>query len=218
MASRTIRCFKTLSRLLLSSSKSHLHNLKSPPPPPLLHSFFSTQLQNPTPSNLLLLPHIRHFTSHDSEDEEEGETDDDDEEEEEEEDGLITKADINRTYSLEEMKEEAAAIGYKVIGPLDPTERPFKYREPFFAVIQIGSHQFKVSNGDTIYTEKLKFCEVNDKLILDKVLMVGSKSQTIIGRPILPDAAVHAVVEEHVRQLFFFRLCIATSLLEPIKF
>lgn len=28
--------------------------------------------------------------------------------------------------------------------------------------------------------------------------MVGSKTQTIIGRPILPDAAVHAVVEEHV--------------------
>lgn len=105
--------------------------------------------------------------------------------------------DIGRTYSVEETEEEAAAIGYKVIGPLDPIERPFKYREPFFAVVQIGSHQFKVSNGDSIYTEKLKFCEVNDKLVLTKVLMVGSQTQTIIGRPILPDAAVHAVVEEH---------------------
>lgn len=27
--------------------------------------------------------------------------------------------------------------------------------------------------------------------------MLGSATQTIIGRPILPDAAVHAVVEEH---------------------
>ncbi|XP_020106591.1 50S ribosomal protein L21, mitochondrial-like [Ananas comosus] len=27
--------------------------------------------------------------------------------------------------------------------------------------------------------------------------MLGSRTQTIIGRPILPDAAVHAVVEEH---------------------
>ncbi|MCI45150.1 50S ribosomal protein L21 mitochondrial-like [Trifolium medium] len=35
-------------------------------------------------------------------------------------------------------------------------------------------------------------------MILNKVLLLGSASQTIIGRPIVPDAAVHAVVEEHV--------------------
>lgn len=28
--------------------------------------------------------------------------------------------------------------------------------------------------------------------------MLGSQTQTIIGRPILPDVSVHAVVEEHV--------------------
>ncbi|RVW37880.1 50S ribosomal protein L21, mitochondrial [Vitis vinifera] len=61
----------------------------------------------------------------------------------------------------------------------------------------IGSHQFKVSNGDCIYTERLKFCEVNDRLILNRVLLIGSTSQTIVGRPTLPDVAVHAVVEEH---------------------
>ncbi|KVH96978.1 Ribosomal protein L21 [Cynara cardunculus var. scolymus] len=27
--------------------------------------------------------------------------------------------------------------------------------------------------------------------------MLGSKTQTMIGRPVLPEAAVHAVVEEH---------------------
>jgi large subunit ribosomal protein L21 len=31
--------------------------------------------------------------------------------------------------------------------------------------------------------------------------MLGSQTQTVIGRPTLPDAAVHAVVEEHVRAL-----------------
>ncbi|KAL1536084.1 Large ribosomal subunit protein bL21m [Salvia divinorum] len=35
------------------------------------------------------------------------------------------------------------------------------------------------------------------QLVLNKVLMLGSQTQTIIGRPILPEAAVHAVVEEH---------------------
>ncbi|OVA14923.1 Ribosomal protein L21 [Macleaya cordata] len=146
------------------------------------------------------------------EEEDEGEGEDEDEDEDEEEEGELSEESdeeeihngvsvsnrtVNRTYSLEEKETEAAEIGYKVIGPLDPSERPFTAWEPLFAVVQIGSHQFKVSNGDSIYTERLKFCEVNDKLILSKVLMVGSKSQTIIGRPILPDAAVHAVVEEH---------------------
>lgn len=31
---------------------------------------------------------------------------------------------------------------------------------------QIGSHQFKVSPNDLIYTEKLKYCDINDKVIL----------------------------------------------------
>ncbi|CAH9130949.1 unnamed protein product [Cuscuta epithymum] len=99
--------------------------------------------------------------------------------------------------SPEDKIKEAADIGYEVIGPLQKSDRIFKPYEPVFAVVQIGSHQFKVSNGDSIFVERLKYCDVNDKLILSKVMMLGSKTQTIIGRPILPDAAVHAVVEEH---------------------
>ncbi|PRQ28712.1 hypothetical protein RchiOBHm_Chr5g0005961 [Rosa chinensis] len=52
-------------------------------------------------------------------------------------------------------------LGYKVVGPLEKTDDGvFKPYEPVFAVIQIGSHQFKVSNADSIFTERLKFCEV----------------------------------------------------------
>ncbi|KAL6992575.1 hypothetical protein U1Q18_010685, partial [Sarracenia purpurea var. burkii] len=58
-----------------------------------------------------------------------------------------------REYTLEE-KEEAMEIGYEVMGHLDRSE---------FALVQIGSATFKVSNGDCIYTERLMFCEVNDK-------------------------------------------------------
>ncbi|KAE9597169.1 hypothetical protein Lal_00007592 [Lupinus albus] len=102
-----------------------------------------------------------------------------------------------KVYTEEEKEAEALDIGYKVIGPLHKDDRVFKPYEPVFAVVQIGSHQFKVSNRDSIFTERLKFCEVNDKLILNKVLLVGSDSQTIVGRPTVPGAAVHAVVEEH---------------------
>ncbi|CAN6819685.1 unnamed protein product [Brassica oleracea] len=125
----------------------------------------------------------RHFSSEtkDTNESSEGEDDDDDDDDYEE---------VEREYS-------PAEIGYKVMGPLKSSERLFKPYEPVFAVVQIGSHQFKVSNGDSIFTEKLKFCDINDKLVLTKVLLLGSASQTIIGRPILPDATVHALVEEH---------------------
>jgi hypothetical protein len=33
--------------------------------------------------------------------------------------------------------------------------------------------------------------------------MLGSQAETVIGRPTLTDATVHAVVEEHVRRYFF---------------
>ncbi|KAI8014507.1 hypothetical protein LOK49_LG05G02051 [Camellia lanceoleosa] len=35
-----------------------------------------------------------------------------------------------------------------------------------------------------------------EKVILNKVLLVGTKTSTYIGQPVVPNAAVHAVVEE----------------------
>ncbi|CAN4084067.1 unnamed protein product [Withania somnifera] len=202
MANR--RYLETLTRHLsyLLSPNPSLHFLNSISPqtltPKILNSLY-TLTSSPK------LPHIntqisslhRHFCSDrpnnsDGDDEDETDYDDDDVE------GLESNSEQpSREYTPEEKEHEAAEIGYKVIGALQKSDRVFKPYEPVFAVIQIGSHQFKVSNGDSIFVEKLKFCEVNDKLILNKVLLLGSKTQTIIGRPILPDAAVHAVVEEH---------------------
>ncbi|KAK9810406.1 hypothetical protein WJX72_010234 [[Myrmecia] bisecta] len=45
--------------------------------------------------------------------------------------------------------------------------------------------------------EKLKGVDVNDKLSLPRVLLLGSKLETVIGRPFVPGAAVTAAVEEH---------------------
>lgn len=39
--------------------------------------------------------------------------------------------------SEEQKAIEAVDIGYKVVGPLDPSERPFKSWEPVFAVVQL---------------------------------------------------------------------------------
>ncbi|KAL9269604.1 Large ribosomal subunit protein bL21m-like protein [Drosera capensis] len=195
----------------IASTHPSLHSLKFPS--------FQTLCLISNPQFHAHLIHFSNFSSHTKPpknpnftDQEEGDEDEDEDEEEEEEEeeeesdmegndegenGQASNSKIERAYSIEEKMKEAAEIGYRVIGPLDGSERVFKKYEPVFAVVQIGSHQFKVSNGDYIYTERLKFCEVNDKLILNKVLLLGSQSQTIIGRPIVPDAAVHAVVEEH---------------------
>ncbi|XP_008225099.1 PREDICTED: 50S ribosomal protein L21, mitochondrial [Prunus mume] len=213
MANR--RRLQVLSRhaSALFSTNTTFQSLQTPPALPIyqplktLTSKFPLIFTNPDPN----WSQTRHFSSsrvgdvnEDNEHSEEEEDDDDDDDYDDDdeavgdsEDESVSGCGSKREYTAEEKEAEAAAIGYQVIGPLQKSDRVFKPYEPVFAVVQIGSHQFKVSNGDCIFTERLKFCEVNDKLILNKVLLLGSSSQTIIGRPLLPDAAVHAVVEEH---------------------
>ncbi|XP_074268155.1 large ribosomal subunit protein bL21m [Silene latifolia] len=213
----TLKRHSSISFLSSSSTSTHysqslktlipsLSSLQHLPPNfqfyPLQFRLFSSQPpENPRINRTQILD--------EDDDDEDGDEDDDDEEdyssaEEEEIDGNVGKRSVNeparleeRSYYVEDKLLEAADIGYKVIGPLKPDDRVFKHYEAAFAIVQVGSHQFKVSNGDVIYVEKLKYCEVNDKLILKKVMMVGSPTQTIIGRPILPEAEVHAIVEEH---------------------
>ncbi|KAK4770776.1 hypothetical protein SAY87_031308 [Trapa incisa] len=197
MASR--RCLHALSRrtVALLSSTAPSRDLKCLIPLPGPFSF-RTVVQSPRtavpclePTPLSLLWHARLFSSDSRESDSEGEGDEGSESKDD------TESNLKKEYSQEEKEAEAAAIGYKVVGQLQNSKRIFKPYEPVFAVVQIGSHQFKVSNDDSIFTERLKFCEVNDKLILNKVLLLGSKTQTIVGRPIVPNSAVHAVVEEH---------------------
>ncbi|KAL2533817.1 50S ribosomal protein L21 [Abeliophyllum distichum] len=204
MANR--RCVQNLNRYLqfiktltphpipqFPTSKYTLHSGLTPKP---LHRIVISNSINAQPSAC-----FRNFCSNnrnDDTDEDDEDGEDDDESEGDDMESVDDERENERiVLSAEDKDKEAAEIGYKVISPLQRSDRVFKPYEPAFAVVQIGSHQFKVSNGDCIFTERLKYCDVNDKLILNKVLMLGSKTQTIIGRPILPDAAVHAVVEEH---------------------
>ncbi|KAK1371830.1 50S ribosomal protein L21, chloroplastic [Heracleum sosnowskyi] len=69
-------------------------------------------------------------------------------------------------------------------------------KEDVFAVVMIGGRQYIVFPGRFLYTQRLKGANVNDKVILNKVLLVGTKTSTYLGQPVVPNAAVHAVVEE----------------------
>lgn len=71
--------------------------------------------------------------------------------------------------------------------------------KPAFAVVEVGPTQFKVCQGDVIITEKLKGLDVNERVSLNRVLMLGTLQQTVIGRPFVPQASVTAAVEEQFR-------------------
>ncbi|KAF6147885.1 hypothetical protein GIB67_014465 [Kingdonia uniflora] len=78
-----------------------------------------------------------------------------------------------------------------------PIEESAPKGDGLFAVVMIGSRQYIVFPGRFLTTQRLKGANVNDKIILNKVLLVGTKTSAYIGKPIVPNAAVHAVVEDN---------------------
>ncbi|KAL2893598.1 50S ribosomal protein L21 chloroplastic [Bienertia sinuspersici] len=85
-----------------------------------------------------------------------------------------------------------------ILEKLLPKKSPPPPREEIFAVVMVGSRQYIVIPGRWIYTQRLKEANVNDKIVLNKVLLVGTKTSTYIGKPVVTNAAVHAVVEEQL--------------------
>ena len=65
-----------------------------------------------------------------------------------------------------------------------------------FAVVQVGSSQYKVSEGDVIDTQLLEG-EENESIHLDKILLFASGSDIRIGRPFLKDVTVEAQLLNH---------------------
>lgn len=101
-------------------------------PPLLCARTFSSQTRDPR------IPPVEDeddegTESEDEEDDEEGEMESD----EEEGSGRMSSSAVERAYTVEEKIQEAADIGYKVIGPLEPSEQVFKPYEPVFAVVQV---------------------------------------------------------------------------------
>jgi large subunit ribosomal protein L21 len=69
-------------------------------------------------------------------------------------------------------------------------------RQPVFAVVEVGGTQYKVTPDDVIITEKLDGVDVSDKIQLQRVLLLGTAAETVIGKPYIPGASVTAIVEE----------------------
>lgn len=61
-----------------------------------------------------------------------------------------------------------------------------------YAIIETGGKQYRVSENDFIFIEKLEV-EAKDEVVFDKVLMVNDK----IGTPYVEGAKVKGVVEKN---------------------
>lgn len=68
--------------------------------------------------------------------------------------------------------------------------------EQKFAICQIGGSQYKVVKDDMIITEFMEGLDINTTIELDKVLMIGAKDYTLLGRPFVENAKVLATVEQ----------------------
>lgn len=67
-----------------------------------------------------------------------------------------------------------------------------------YAIVEVGTKQYRVEKGSTIDVEKQKSEEGKD-LQLDKILLVSKDKKIQIGQPYLKDAEVSAVVVKHLR-------------------
>lgn len=67
-----------------------------------------------------------------------------------------------------------------------------------YAIFEDGSHQYRVSKGDTIVVDH-RPAEPDDKVEFPKVLLVAGEGGPLIGAPLLDGARVVATVVKRVR-------------------
>ena len=62
-----------------------------------------------------------------------------------------------------------------------------------YAIIETGGKQYRVSEGDILYIEKLD-AEADSTVEFDRVMAVGKEDGTVIGAPVVEGAKVSAKV------------------------
>ena len=76
-----------------------------------------------------------------------------------------------------------------------------------YAVIETGGEQYKVSEGDVIFIEKLEAAE-GDAVTFDKVLVVADGENVKVGAPAVEGATVTAKVEKQgkAKKIYVFKM------------
>jgi large subunit ribosomal protein L21 len=67
-----------------------------------------------------------------------------------------------------------------------------------YAVVEIGGHQYKVSENDRIFVNRLKTDE--EKISFDRVLLIkDDKDKIKVGQPVIDGAKVDAKIVDHLK-------------------
>lgn len=76
-----------------------------------------------------------------------------------------------------------------------------------YAVIETGGKQYKVSEGDVLFIEKLDVAE-GDMVTFDKVLVVANGDTVNFGAPTVTGATVTAKVEKQgkAKKIYVFKM------------
>ncbi|KAL0001224.1 hypothetical protein SO802_015005 [Lithocarpus litseifolius] len=109
-----------------------------------------------------------------------------------------TNSEEDQKRRQNEEQKEMFRMNYKVDATHD-ARQPFKPSVFFY----IGNQGHEASVGDLIYTERLKYVDVNDKVEFTKVGLVSLKRKLFLRHPLkrlLQNAYVKALVEAHVQE------------------
>ena len=76
-----------------------------------------------------------------------------------------------------------------------------------YAIIVTGGKQYKVSEGDTIFVEKLEAAE-GEAVTFDKVLAVSDGEALTVGAPVVEGASVTAKVVKQgkAKKIYVFKM------------
>ena len=67
-----------------------------------------------------------------------------------------------------------------------------------YAIVEIAGQQFKVTNGQEIYVNRLQG-EEGSKVSFDRVLLIDNDGATQVGAPTVAGANVEATIKEHCK-------------------
>lgn len=67
-----------------------------------------------------------------------------------------------------------------------------------YAVVEIGGHQYKVSENDKIFVNRLN--TEDEKISIDRVLLLKDKKGNVkVGQPVIDGARVEAKIVDHLK-------------------
>jgi large subunit ribosomal protein L21 len=67
-----------------------------------------------------------------------------------------------------------------------------------YAVVEIGGHQYRVSEGDVLFVDK-QSDETDQKLTFDRVLLTNDDGDVTVGKPVVEGASVEATLLDNVK-------------------